>query len=75
MEFLKSTAGKIISGLVALAVVAGGISWWRMDEPTRQLRAEASNGHAAEYAQTVRRLFGLATGSTSCTTTTSIDTD
>lgn len=37
MEFLKSTAGKIISGLVALTVVAGGISWWRMDETTRQM--------------------------------------
>jgi hypothetical protein len=37
MEFLKSTAGKIASGLVALAVIAGGISWWRMDEPTRNL--------------------------------------
>jgi FtsH-binding integral membrane protein len=37
MEFLKSTAGKIISGLVGLAVVAGGISWWRMDEPTRHM--------------------------------------
>lgn len=30
-----------------------------LHEPTRQLRAVAGNGHAAEYAQTVRRLFGL----------------
>lgn len=30
-----------------------------LHEPTRQLRAEAGNGHAAEYAHTVRRLFGL----------------
>jgi glutamyl-tRNA reductase len=39
-----------------------------LHEPTRQLRAEAGNGHAAEYTQTVRRLFGLATGSTPATT-------
>lgn len=44
-----------------------------LHEPTHQLRAEASNGRAAEYAQTVRRLFGLATGSTPATS--SIDTD
>lgn len=37
MEFLKTTAGKIISGLVALAVVAGGISWWTMEPATRQM--------------------------------------
>lgn len=30
-----------------------------LHEPTRQLRAEAGNGNAAEYAHTVRRLFGL----------------
>lgn len=35
MEFLKSVGGKVVSGGVALAVVAGGISWWRMDESTR----------------------------------------
>lgn len=37
MDFLKSTAGKVISGLVALAVVAAAISWWRMDPGTRQM--------------------------------------
>src|SRR4051812_18517174 len=37
MELLKSVTGKVISGAVALTVVAGGISWWRMDEPTRQM--------------------------------------
>lgn len=36
MEFLKSITGKIVSSVVALAVVAGGISWWRTDEATRQ---------------------------------------
>lgn len=37
MEFLKTTAGKVISGIVALMVVAVAISWWRMDEATRQM--------------------------------------
>jgi glutamyl-tRNA reductase len=31
-----------------------------LHEPTLRLRAEAGNGHTAEYAQTVRHLFGLA---------------
>jgi FtsH-binding integral membrane protein len=35
MDFLKTIGGKIITGLVALAVVAGGISWWQMDPATR----------------------------------------
>lgn len=35
MEFLKSLGGKVVGGAVALAVVAGGISWWRMDQPAR----------------------------------------
>jgi hypothetical protein len=37
MELLKSATGKVVSGAVALTVVAGGISWWRMDEATRQM--------------------------------------
>lgn len=36
MDLLKSVTGKVVAGAVALAVVAGGISWWRMDESTRQ---------------------------------------
>src|SRR5215218_2209422 len=36
MELLKTVTGKVVSGAVALAVVAAGISWWRMDEATRQ---------------------------------------
>ena len=36
MDFLKTVTGKIVSGLVSLAVVAGGISLWRMDGVTRQ---------------------------------------
>jgi hypothetical protein len=35
MEFLKSVTGKVVTGLVGLAVVAASISWWRMDEATR----------------------------------------
>jgi hypothetical protein len=35
MEFLKTISGKIITGLVALAVLAGGISWFQMDPQTR----------------------------------------
>jgi glutamyl-tRNA reductase len=30
-----------------------------LHHPTERLRAEASNGHAVEYAQIVRALFGL----------------
>ena len=37
MELLNSVTGKVVGGAVALAVVAGGISWWRMDEATRQM--------------------------------------
>ena len=36
MDFLKTVTGKVIGGLVSLAVVAGGISWWRMDDLTKQ---------------------------------------
>lgn len=36
MDFLKTVGGKIASGLVALAVVAAGISWWQTEPATRQ---------------------------------------
>jgi FtsH-binding integral membrane protein len=35
MDFLKTVTGKVVGGLVSLAVVAAGISWWRMDEATK----------------------------------------
>ena len=35
MDFLKGVAGKVVTGLVALAVIATAISWWQMDESTR----------------------------------------
>ena len=37
MEFLKSVTGKVVSGVVALTVVAAALSWWRMDEATRAM--------------------------------------
>lgn len=35
MDFLKTIGGKVITGLVALAVIAGAISWFEMDPGTR----------------------------------------
>jgi hypothetical protein len=35
MDFLKGVAGKVVTGLVALAVVATAISWWQMEPQTR----------------------------------------
>ncbi len=35
MDFLKTVGGKIVGGLVALAVVASAISWFQMDPATR----------------------------------------
>jgi FtsH-binding integral membrane protein len=35
MDFLKTIGGKVATGLVALAVIAGGISWYEMDPATR----------------------------------------
>lgn len=37
MDFLKTITGRIVTGLVALGVVAAAISWWQMDESTRQM--------------------------------------
>jgi len=37
MELLKSVTGKVVGGAVALSVIAGGISWWQMDQPTRDM--------------------------------------
>lgn len=37
MDFLKSTAGKVISGLVALAVIILGITFLSMNAGTRQM--------------------------------------
>ena len=37
MDFFKTVTGKVVGGLVSLAVVIAGISWWRMDPATRQM--------------------------------------
>jgi hypothetical protein len=37
VDFLKSVTGKVVSGLVGVAVIAIGISWWRMDPATRNM--------------------------------------
>lgn len=36
MELLKGMAGRIATGLLALLVVAAGISWWQMEPPQRE---------------------------------------
>ena len=36
MDLLNSITGKVTAGVVALAVIAAGISWWQMDPSTRQ---------------------------------------
>jgi hypothetical protein len=36
MDFLKTVTGKVVSGLVALAVIVCAISWYRMDDQTKQ---------------------------------------
>jgi hypothetical protein len=36
MDLLKGMAGKIMTGVVALAVVVGAITWWSMDPASRQ---------------------------------------
>lgn len=37
MDLLKTVTGKVVAGAVTLAVIAAVISWWRMDEATRQM--------------------------------------
>jgi hypothetical protein len=36
MDFLKSTAGKVVSGITFLAVIALGISWYSLEAATRE---------------------------------------
>lgn len=36
MDFLKTMTGKVVSGLVALAVIICAVSWYRMDPLTKQ---------------------------------------
>jgi len=37
MDFLKTVTGKIVGGIVSLAVLTAGISWWRMDSQTKDM--------------------------------------
>jgi hypothetical protein len=37
MDFLKTVTGKVVSGLVALAVIVCAVSWYRMDPQTKQM--------------------------------------
>ncbi len=55
MDFLKSAAGKIVMGVVALGVIAGGISWWTMDESTRS-RIVGDTGRIAGWLGVVLAL-------------------
>ena len=48
MDFLKTVTGKIVGGLVGLAVVAAGISWWRMDPATRAMLL-GGTGHIVSW--------------------------
>jgi hypothetical protein len=36
MDFLKTITGKVVSGLVGLAVIMCAVSWYRMDDQTKQ---------------------------------------
>jgi FtsH-binding integral membrane protein len=48
MDFLKTVGGKIVGGLVGLAVLAAGISWWQMDPSTRQMLLSGT-GHIVSW--------------------------
>lgn len=37
MDFLKTVTGKIVGGIVSLAVVALAITWWQMPADTRSM--------------------------------------
>jgi hypothetical protein len=47
MDFLKSAGGKVLSGLVSLAVVAAAISWWRTSPADRQIAIAGTERMAA----------------------------
>jgi FtsH-binding integral membrane protein len=48
MDFLKSIGGKIVTGLVALGVVASLIAWFQMDQGTRD-HIEADTGRILSW--------------------------
>lgn len=48
MDFLKSILGKVLTGLIALIVIAAAISWWHMD-PAQRSALIASAGRIAAW--------------------------
>jgi hypothetical protein len=42
MDLLKTVTGKVVGGVVALAVVIAGVSWWRMDAATKHMLISAT---------------------------------
>ena len=50
MEFLKTITGKIVSGVVALVVVATLISWFTADPRTRQMLLAGAGRIASWFA-------------------------
>lgn len=55
MGFLKLSGGMIVGGLVTLAVLVGGISWWRADPATHQ-QVLAVSGHGLVWLAVVLAL-------------------
>ncbi len=52
MDFLKSIGGKIVSGLVTVAVLAIVISWWQMEPATRRMLLTGT-GHIVSWTLVV----------------------
>lgn len=49
MDFLKTVGGKLVGGLVTLAVVASAISWWQMEPATRSALLSGAGKIAAWF--------------------------
>ena len=55
MDFFKTITGKVVGGLVSLAVVTAAISWWRTDPQIRQRLIDAT-GRISAWAGVVLAL-------------------
>ena len=65
MDLLKGIVGKIVAGLVGLAVIAGGISWYEMAPATRKALVSARGGFSVgwgSYCSCRGRAFSLLGG-------------